>query len=608
MKAPAVPKRAWAVALVLAALTAAAYAGVSANGFVYYDDHLYIYENPRVLAGLSPGNLLWALTTTKEGNWHPLTWLSHMLDVQLFGLDPRWHHLHGLLLHVLNGAGLFLVLRGFTGAFWRSALAAALFSLHPLHVQSVAWAAERKDVLSTFYMLLALGAYLAWVRRRTAGWYLAALGLFGLGLASKVMLVSLPALLLLLDYWPLGRWPAGTGSVERSGTAPVPFSRLMAEKVPFLALAAGDAALTWLIQLEGTAPLKDLPGVSRLNNALVALAAYIGKTLWPAGLSFFYPHPYRAGGLPPWKVAAAGIILVAVTLAAAAARRRAPYLAAGWLWYLTMLLPVIGLVQPGFQAMADRYTYMPLTGLFVAAAWGAGDLVRLRPRLLPWAAAAFVLALGALGARTAVEVRYWRDSLTLFRRGAEAVPGNWLAEHLTALVLSREGKPAEAESHYRRAIAYLPDYKEARFNYGVALLSLGRLDEAIGQFDIILENRPDADTWINLGTALFRLGKEGEAAGAYRKALSLEPGNALAHFNLGNLLLREGRDEEGLGHFREALRYRPDYAEVWNNWGIWLAGSGRAREAEGMFARALETRPDFPEARRNLERARSERP
>ncbi len=481
---------AWLPGILLAAIILATYWPVAGFDFVVYDDYSYITNNPVVQEGLSVRGLSWAFTTFHASNWHPLTWLSHMLDVELFGLDAGWHHLVNALIHLANSVLLFLVLRGMTGATWRSFVVAALFGVHPLHVESVAWVAQRKDVLSGFFWILAMAAYLRYVRRPGTARYLAALACFALGLLCKPMAVTLPFVLLLLDWWPLGRMagePGAQGAPGQPLHAGLP--KLLLEKVPFLLLSALSAAVTFLAQKQGGALDQALSLWARVQNALVAYAAYLWKTVAPVSLAVLYPHP--GSSVPAGKAIAAGLLLAALTAAFVHLRGRRPHLLAGWLWYLGTLVPVIGLVQVGVQSLADRYTYIPLVGIFIALSWEAGDrLSRLRVR--PSGAAVVAgLVLSALVAVSGVQVRYWRNSVALFRHALSVEPDNWVAHVNLGWALEQEGRLDDAASHYRAALAIRPGNPYAHNNLGYVLELLGRTDEAVFHYREALRLKPD---------------------------------------------------------------------------------------------------------------------
>jgi Flp pilus assembly protein TadD len=567
-------QRLWVPCLLLAALSLFAFWPVLGNGFVELDDPDYVTDNARVQQGLTPSGLLWAWTTVHSANWHPLTWMSHMLDWELHGPAPLGHHLTSLLLHIASAVVLFLALERATGSPARSAVAAALFAVHPLHVESVAWVAERKDVLSTFFWMLATWAYVRFVEAPGTGKYLLVVAAFAVGLTAKPMLVTLPFTLLLLDLWPLSRWKLGNGGGRR-----IPWP-LLREKVPLFALSLASCAVTLLAQRSGraVATLDTFPLASRLGNAVVSYATYLWKTLWPSGLSCFYPYP---SGLGPWQIGLSALVLTGVTLATFRARSRRPALLVGWLWYVGTLVPVIGLVQVGSQGMANRYTYVPLVGLFLMAAWGVPDLVEslrrkrvsatgtraLGPR---WLALPVVALLLALAADTRTETRHWRDSASLFERALQVSPDNSMAHFGLGLTLSREGKVDEAIDHYRTALRLRPD---------------------------------DARTHTNLALLLTGQGKLEEAHGHAQEAVRLYPGYPDAHSNLGVVLAAKGRTEEAIQEYRDALALDSDDPQVRNNLGSALAKLGRMDEAILEFRAAVRARPDYRMARGNLARA-----
>ncbi len=529
-----------AVSCALVALaTLAAYGRLPSLGFVGYDDPEYVTDNPSVEAGLTARGLAWALTTFHAANWHPLTWLSHMADCQLFGLDPLGHHLTSLLLHVASACFLLIALRRLTGDIGKSAFVAALFALHPLHVESVAWVAERKDVLSTVFWALSIWAYARYVERPAPRRYLAVALFFILSLAAKPMAVTLPFLLLLLDFWPLRRSispSGGTGALRRC----------VAEKIPLFALAAASCAVTILAQAQGRAleAAARFPIGVRLANAAVSYVAYVYKTLWPARLAVFYPHP--GNKLAASQAIAAFAILVVVTAAVVLAWRRRPYLAVGWFWYLGTLVPVIGLVQAGEQAMADRYTYVPLTGLFIMVAWGVPDLAslageRLGRSLRVAIATASLVWLAALAVVTWRQVGFWRNGYTLFEHALAVTQDNYLAHYNLGTALAERGERREAELHLREAVRIEPDDVESQNNLGVLLAAEGKLDEAIDHYNRALAIRPRyAEGLYNLGTALAARGSLGEAEKRLSEALRLDPDFTKARRNLATVLLTLG--------------------------------------------------------------------
>ena len=546
---------AWA-AILLVGLTLATFWPVLANGFVSWDDPGYVTGNSRVAGGLGASAAAWAFTTGAQGNWHPLTWLSHMIDVSLFGLDPTGHHLVSLLLHAGNVLLLFLFLRRATGATWRSALVAALFAVHPTRVESVAWIAERKDLLSALFLLLALLAWTSWVRRPRPARYAAVAVFLALALMSKPMPVTAPFLLLLLDAWPFRRFAGGEKSWGGVGR------RLVLEKLPLFALAAASSVVTILVQRGGAAvqSLEQFPAGDRLANALLAWVGYVGKTFWPADLAFFYPYPRSFDGL---SLALAVATLCAVSWAAITLSRRAPWLLTGWFWFAGMLVPVIGLIQVGAQSMADRYTYLPLAGLFLVVVWGAADLLSGRRVARFAAAAAAVVTILALAALARGQVRTWKDSETLFRHALAVTEDNHVAHDLLGVELLRQGRIGEAEEQLRRSIAVAPDYAPAHNNLGVALAGRGRFDEALRHYRTALELVPDYDeARNNLGVALAGLGRIDEALEQFEVARRLDPDDAEVHQNLGIAWTMRGNTARALESYLEALRLDPDLHEV----------------------------------------------
>jgi Flp pilus assembly protein TadD len=593
------------VAAGLVALTTVAYSGVGRLPLVPLDDQGYVYENPHVMAGLTAAGIRWALTTMDMANWHPLTWLSHMLDVQLFGLDAGYHHLTNLAIHALNTLLLFLLLARTTGALGRSACVAALFAVHPLHVESVAWVAERKDVLSTFFWLLTTGAYV-WYARAPGRWrYTAVVAGLALGLMSKPMLVTLPFVLLLLDVWPLGRVSfAGEQIGDKGGavrTARVQTALALArEKIPLFVLAACSSVVTVLAQSRGGAvrPLELLPIGVRVATALTSYVMYLVKAVWPSRLAVFYPLDRS---IHFWQVGGALAVLVAITWLAIGARRRQPYLLVGWLWYLGTLVPVIGFVQVGMQSMADRYTYVPLIGVFVMGVWGISDAVARwagRRVALPAAAAVIVIACTVA---TRAQVTLWQDARTLWTHALAVTGDNELAHVAVGTLLGAEGRYAEAVPHFREAIRIAPDSATAHRDLGLALISMGRLDEAVEHLSMAVRYQPSfVQAQHELGAALAGLGRYGEAIPHYLEALRLDPSQPATHWALGVALMTFGRADEAIAHYQEALRLRPDFAKAHNDLGFALMAEGKNEEAKSHFAEALRLEPDLTEAHDNL--------
>jgi Flp pilus assembly protein TadD len=542
--------------LALALLTGAVFARVGQNGFVNFDDPLFVSENPMVLRGITWDGVIWAFRDFSTGNWHPLTWISHMADVQLFGASAGAHHLVSLALHTINVLLLFNFLGAMTGNRCRSALVAVLFAVHPLHVESVVWVAERKDVLSTFFMLLSMSAWLAYLRKPRGPWYLAGLLLYGFSLMAKPMPVSLPVLLLFLDYWPLGR----AFSLSAGGGRPQ-LRRVLREKAPFAVFAFAACVLAIVSQGSAGAftSLEKLPAGVRIAQALQGYLWYLGKTLWPSGLAVLYPH--SGTGPPLGATVAAAAILLLLTILAVLSARKAPFLATGWLWYLVTLAPVIGLVQVGAQSVADRYTYLPLIGVFVVASWSLHPLVLAMPKgsvLFAATAAGAVLAL-AISASRQVEV--WKDSERLLKRAATATRGNWVAYTNLGVTYARAGRTAEAIVAYRQAISSRPRSTVPYTNLGILLGTSGGDAEALALFRTATAVQPeDPVAWLDLGVCLNRLERHAEAVGAFKKAVALKADYADAYAKLGNSLVRIGAFDEAISVQAVLARLHPQAA------------------------------------------------
>jgi Flp pilus assembly protein TadD len=565
------------ICLFLLLTTFIAFSQVYQHDFVHLDDDLYITRNPYVQQGLTGESIKWAFTSTHAGLWLPLTWLSLMLDFELFGLKASGYHLNNLFFHLANTILLFLLFKRMTGRAWRSAFVAALFALHPLRVESVAWAVERKDVLSTLFLLLSIHSYVRYTGNGRSFSYVSALLLFWLSLMAKPMAVTLPCLLLLLDYWPLGRLSfAKLGpdhyqkeiAINSGRKKPTAFLLLL-EKIPFFLLSGIISIITFLAQRSfgALSSLQALPVNTRLANALVSYVEYISKTFWPRNLAVLYPYPLEP--LPIWKVAGAGLLLAALTLLVFwAAWRHYRYALTGWLWYLISLLPVIGLVQAGPQVMADRFTYLPLIGLFLVISWSVPDLTanwRSKRFVVPLSAG---LVLALLMVCTRFQVKYWHDSVTLFEHTIQVTENNGTMHNNLGVVFVEQGRFAEAIPHFTKALQIRPNDVKAHINLAVSLVNLGDLQKAIEH---------------------------------YRKALELEPHHAGAHNNLGNALLIQGKVDEAAAEFSKALNINGDYAEAHNNLGVVLARQGRFTEAIEHFSKALEISPSYPQARSNLE-------
>jgi protein O-mannosyl-transferase len=492
--------------------------------FVNYDDPHYVYQNTRIISGINVANVAWAFTHVHSENWHPLTTITHMLDCQLHGLNAGWHHFTNVFLHCLAVVLLFVALERMTGALWRSAFVSAVFAVHPLHVESVAWISERKDVLSALFFMLTLLAYLHYTRAPSIGRYVTVGLVFAFGLMAKPMLVTLPFVLLLLDYWPLGRFEARRSNTVRQ------LKRLVLEKIPLITLSAVSSIVTFLAQRGAIGWTEQLPMSERISNAFVAYVVYVRQMFWPARLAVFYPHPENR--LPGWEVSLALIVLVGITAAAFVFRKKAPYLVTGWLWYLGMLVPVIGLLQVGWQGHADRYTYLPQIGLYIAVTWAVTDLTRSwRFQRIALAAAAVLIG-GALSCRAWLQTSYWRDSETLFTHALAVTSNNDVALN----------------------------------NLGIIFLDKGQLDDAISKLQAAIDLRPEnAPAHDNLAKALLKKGQVAEAMVHYRKFLELEPANVEARNTLGTALIQQGHVREALDQWQEALALQPENGNAASN-------------------------------------------
>jgi tetratricopeptide (TPR) repeat protein len=604
------------------------------HDFIDLDDPDYVTQNAQVQAGFTGSGIRWAFTSGEASNWHPLTWLSHMLDWRLFGKNPQGHHAVNVFWHGINAVLAFLALRRLTGVFWTSAACAALFAWHPLRVESVAWVAERKDVLSVFFGLLALWAYARYAQKRSRVEgresraeavfaldlrsstfdYCFTLLCFALGLMCKPMLVTLPFLLLLLDWWPLKRFTI----YDLRFTIP----RLLWEKLPFFLLAAASCVVTYLVQKSAGAVADTFAFPDRLANAVVSVVRYLGKFFWPFNLAVGYSLPNH---WPAATVAGATLLVLAITGMALWQRHRRPWLLVGWLWYLGTLLPVIGLLQVGLQAMADRYTYLPILGVQLALLWTLRDLAL--PPILRWLKpAAIALLLAGCAARTWNQLAVWQDPHTLHEHALAVTERNYLAESYLGTTFVNEDRYAEAVVHFRRAVEFKPDYLAARYRLGVALEKMGQTDEAmatytdllkinprygianyslgglllernqpaeaITHFQAALKVKPDYDpAYLALGAAMSKLGRPQEAIGYYEKALAINPRNAVAHFDYANALVDLHRESEALARYEKALQLDPNFEEAHVNYGNALRALNRLDDACAHYRRAIDLQP-----------------
>jgi Flp pilus assembly protein TadD len=564
-------------------------------------------ENNHVQNGITLDGIQWAFTTGHKANWHPLTWISHMLDVQLFGLNPRWHHLTNLLFHVANTLLLFFVLHRMTKARWESAFVAALFALHPLHVESVAWVAERKDVLSTFFWILTMGAYCFYVERPRLERYLLVFLFFALGLMAKPMLVTLPFVLLLLDYWPLQRFPqkrsdqtistsvkdkqegkAKNYTTEVKVTAETTsdfryrwtlIRPLLWEKIPLFTLTALSSIVTYIVQQKGgaLASFKIIPLGFRIANAFISYVTYVGKAIWPNDLAVLYPLP---PSLPTWQVFAAVLLLTAATVTVIGKGKRNPYLIMGWLWYIGTLVPVIGLVQVGLQSMADRYTYIPLIGLFIMATWGISEYSkswRYRKEIL-FAASTVVFV--SLSLVTWTQVRYWQNSFTVFEHALRVTDNNFTAYYGRGTVFLNLGNYRQAIEDYDKVVEINPKYAEAYNNRGTAYSNLGSYRQAIGDYDRAIEINPKYEkAYNNRGVASKHLGNYQQAIGDYDKAIEINPKYAEAYNNRGTAYSNLGSYRQAIGDYDKAIEINPKYEKAYYNRGNAYLHLGNIRQA-----------------------------
>jgi tetratricopeptide (TPR) repeat protein len=578
-----IPEKYWTyfIYLALTITTLAVFWQVRSFEFTNYDDDKYVSQNNHISSGFSGDNLKW-LFTRDIGRWHPLTGITHMLDCKLFGLNPGGHHLTNLLLHIANTLLFFVIFKRATGALWKSAFVAALFAIHPLHVESVAWISGRKDLLSTLFWILTIGAYFRYVESRSLGWYAIAIVLFALGLLAKPMVVTLPFVLLLLDYWPLERFEFK-----------IPL-RLIWEKVPFLIIAGFASIITFFLfrSVGQVQNIKALPLISRVNNAVIAYVKYIEKMIWPAGLAANYP--YSENTMPTWQIIAAAVLLLAITVRVILLGKKYKYLPVGWFMFLGTLVPVIGLIQINALSMADRYTYLSLTGLFIIVAWGTTEL------LAKWEYKRIVLSLSSvvvilvLSVYAWFQTGYWRNSINLFSHVLEVTSRNRLAYYNRGCAYYDKEEYDLAISDYSKAIEIESNDVKAYYNRGNAYAKgKGEYDLAISDFNKALQCDPGlVNVYQNMGKTLSLQGKLEEAAKNFREALSREPLNPELHSELGAILGRQGRLDEAVSQFNEALRIKPDFAEAHGNLGYTLLNQDKFDQAVTHLTRAVQLDPN----------------
>ena len=597
------------VSLFLVLITLIAYWQLPGHDFLRFDDNEFITKNIHVHEGITRESIAWAFSITDYAYWHPLTWLSHILAFQLFGLKASMHLLINLFLHIASTLLLFFVLRWMTGSLWKSAFVAALFALHPLNVESVAWASECKNVLSTFFWMLTMFTYARYAERPGFYRYLVTFFVFALGLMAKPMLVTLPFALLLLDYWPLCRFKLSQSDGMGHGfSKSIPsvsrwsqVLRLALEKVPFLSLSA---VCIYLSSLSGqhlgiVISTASVPMKLRSYNALVSYVSYIKKMVWPHNLAVYYPYPES---IPFWKVAGAALFLVCVSILVFRALRSKPYLAVGWLWYIGTLVPAIGLIQAGlWPSIADRFAYVPLIGLFIVIAWGVPDLVaRWRYKKIVLATTAIVLLL-TFTAATWFQNRYWANNIALFKHSLDVTNDNDVAHQKLGEALAAQGKTDEAVRHYYEALRIKPDLVAAHLNLGVALRTEGKINEAVEHFYMALRTKHDcAEAYYELGVTLEKQGNFDAAVRHYSEALRIKPEFVKGHNNLGIVLARQKKDKEAIFHLYEALRIDSDYADAYYNLGIIYANQRNIEKAILHYKKALHFNPNMAQALYNL--------
>ncbi|HVD95016.1 MAG TPA: tetratricopeptide repeat protein [Candidatus Limnocylindria bacterium] len=583
--------------LFLAAISLVVFGQTIRYDFVNFDDDLYVYNAPAIQAGLTAQGIALAFTSQHARNWHPLATLSHMLDCQLYGLKPGGHHATNVILHIITVLLLFRVLREMTGAVWKSAIVAALFAVHPLHVESVAWVSERKDVLSAMFFLLMLGGYVRYARGPSMTRYLLVAVLFAAGLMSKPMLVSVPAILLLLDYWPLRRFEqpsstTGKTKIVNSGNQPCTRQRLFLEKIPLFVLAGGSCVATFVLQKRATGAIPPLPFLWRVENAFVSYMIYVWKTLWPTHLAVFYPHPNNT--LPIWVVILAMMLLLAITVSAIVFRNKRPYVFTGWSWYLVMLMPVIGLIQVGEQGHADRYTYLPHIGLFLLAVWFAADVAAIRESRSRFATATAAVIILALASAAFIQASYWRNSETLWTHALDVTSDNDVAHNNLGYLRVDQGELDKAIAHFEAALEIRSRKLDPHYDVGSAFVQMnladalarkGQPDEALVHYEQAIRLQPNyANAYYNRGNVLFTKGRIDEAMADWEKTLQIQPNDADAHTCIGNAFLRQSSPKEAIAHYEKAMALAPGDPHSRNNIAWVLATSSDASIRDGVKA------------------------
>lgn len=633
------------IAVILLISISFVYDQVSTFDFINYDDMKYVVYNPHLTRGFSIDSILWSLTTDRASNWHPITWFSHMLDVELFGVNADMHHLTNLLIHIINSLLLYYLFLRMTGAIWRSAFVAALFALHPINVETVAWISERKNVLSTLFWFLTMWSYVRYVEKESLQRFLTVLLFFILGLMAKPMLVTLPFVLLLLDYWPLRRLSIlpdrheSLTTLEKTGNHGIhkrmkEIKDLVFEKTPLFIASAASCVITLLVQRSSGAirDLHEFPLHERIANAVISYVMYLKKVLWPVDLAAFYPYPET---ISLWSVLTSVLVIVVFTGIALWRVHKNPYLAVGWFWYLGTLVPVIGLVQAGGQAMADRYAYVPLIGIFIGAAWGGADLFSRLSCRKSIPSTLFIAIVAILSIFTWLQTEFWKDTQALFEHANTVTSNNHVALKVLGTVETERGNYEAALFYYNRALSIRPDFDEVYGCIGDVMEKQGKTDEALFHYFIAVRGKPDfAEAHVRIGNILEKRGLLDDAAAHYEKALAaqedtveahnnlgaieairgneqkasehfirvleLDPGFADAYFNMGNLYLNRGKFTEAIRNISRAIMERPDYPEAYNNLGIAWIQLGEVDQAIFWFEKALEKKPDYATAIQNL--------
>jgi len=551
--------RCLSISFILIIITFSVYWQTKTFDYINFDDNDYITENRHVQAGLSMGNIAWAFTTTHTGPWIPLTWLSYMFGVQLYGMSPGWHHLTNVFFHITNVLLLFFILNQTTQAIWKSCLVAVLFALHPIHVESVAWISERKDVLSTFFFLLTILGYYRYVKQPAVANFLLTLLLFAFSLMAKPMVVTLPFVLILLDYWPLKRFPTNQSKPSRFKTKGRHIKYLMIEKVPFLILSLIVSLITFLSHQDigSLGSWKEFPFLDRIANSLASYTKYIGKMIWPNKLAVLYPYAQ----ISLWEMISSFVFIAVVSWYAIRKRHEQPYFIVGWLWYLGTLVPVIGLVNWGSQAMADRFVYIPFIGLYIIASWGISGLLTKWIQRKIWFVVPTIVIASTLSILSWQQVGHWENSVTLFENSLKKTRNNYIIHNNLGVTLELEEQTEKAIEHYRQALKIKPDYADAHNNIGFALSKIEQMGKAIEHYQQALKKRPNYDkAHNNMGNALYKLDRFDEAIEHYSKALKIKPDFADAHNNIGSALFRKGMTNEAVKHYFKALRINPDHA------------------------------------------------